>query len=127
MKRVAALLLIPAVAACATTTQPYAPVRDLRYSAVGEQPFWLLAIGDDRIVLRLGEAGEEGVWPRTLPRTMDNVRRWESGEGTNVISIEARPGPCTGSGGRQFEDNVTVRLSGRELTGCGGRLIGERS
>jgi len=127
MKPFALPLGLALLAGCTNTPQPYAPVRDLRYSAVGEQPFWLLAIGDDRILLRLGEAGGEAIWPRTLPRTVDNVRRWESGEGTNVIAIEARPGPCTGSGGRQFEDNVIVRLSGRELTGCGGRLIGERN
>ena len=30
-------------------------------------------------------------YPRVLPREVDGARRWESGEGTQVIAIEARP------------------------------------
>ena len=115
-------------AGCSTAPQPYNPVQHVFYSALGEDPFWMVAIGDDRIVLRLG--GENGaaapadlVWPRTLPRTIDGARIWESGEGTAVIAIESRPGPCADSRGRSYEDQVRVRLSGRELTGCGGRLF----
>ena len=127
------LLLLPLVLAsgCETYSHPYAPVETVRYSALGEHPFWLLAIGDDRIVLRLGRDGadagdprQEAVWPRTLPRTVDGVRTWTSGDGTNVISVEARDGPCSDSGDRRYEDHVRVRLSGRELIGCGGRMLG---
>ena len=76
-------------------------------------------------MLRQGE--EDGaVWPRTLPRIVDGVRSWESGDGTAVISVEAAPGPCEDPSGRRFEDHVRIRLSGRELTGCGGRLVDER-
>lgn len=128
------LLLAPLalLAACQTYGEPYAPVESVRYSAIGHDPFWLLTIGDDRIVFRLGhDRGEEAeeyddaVFPRTLPRTVDGVRTWDSGDGTAVITVEARRGPCTGSGGRQYQDRVRVRLSGRELTGCGGRPIVE--
>ena len=124
----AALLLL---AACQTSSrEPYAPVRDVRYQALGSEPFWVLTIGDDIIELDAGlnrEGVEEGgpaTWPRTLPRTVDGVRTWESGDGTSVISIEARPGPCTTEGQEIYEDQVRIRLSGRELNGCGGRLIG---
>ncbi len=122
------LLLLPFLAGC-TAREPYAPVRDMSYSAIGENPFWMVAIGDDRIVLSFGP-GEDGrdelrghSWPRVLPRTVDGITRWESGTGTAVIGIEARPGPCTLARGRRYEDSVRVRLSGRELTGCGGRLL----
>ncbi len=50
------------------------------------------------------------------------MKRWESGSGTEVITVEARPGPCT-TGGRDFEDKVIVALSGRSFEGCGGRQI----
>jgi uncharacterized membrane protein len=121
------LLILPLFLAggCETTPRPYAPVDNVRYSALGENPFWLLAIGDDRIVLRQSpEEGDnsEAVWPRTLPRTVDGKRFWESGDGTQVITIETSPGPCADSRGRNYEDHVRVRLSGRELNGCGGRL-----
>lgn len=130
MSRRALLLLAPLLltAGCATTPRAYDPVRHVYYSALGETPFWMVAIGDDRIVLRLtGENGaaalEDQIWPRTLPRIVDGGRIWESGEGTRVIAIESHPGPCTNSRGQRYEDNVRVRLSGRELTGCGGRLF----
>jgi uncharacterized membrane protein len=130
MSRRALLLLAPVLLAggCASTQRAYNPVRQVHYSAIGETPFWMVAIGDDRIVLRLsGENGaaapEDLVWPRTLPRIVDGGRIWESGEGTRMITIESRPGPCTDSRGMRYEDHVRVRLSGRELTGCGGRLF----
>jgi hypothetical protein len=46
------------------------------------------------------------------------VRRWQSGD----ILIEARPGPCT-AGVLAFTDRVRVVHHGRELSGCGGRLL----
>ncbi len=111
-----------------------APVRDVRYAAIGHDPFWSMAIGDDRIVLTLGDQGGRAdgalnsyAFPRVLPRTADGVRIWQSGEGTSVLTAEARPGPCTGSGGLRYADQVRVRLSGRELTGCGGRMLEGRS
>ena len=127
MKAVLPALPLLLLVACEThRSAPYAPVENVRYSAIGEAPFWMVTIGDDRIVLRIGnETGErqEAVWPRTLPRTVDGARLWQSGEGTQVIGIEAREGPCEGSRGQVYEDRVRVRLSGRELTGCGGRLV----
>jgi len=130
MKRNLLFLPLLLLAGCQTSSRPYAPVENVRYSAIGHQPFWMVTIGDDRIVLRLGhDGGEEAgeyddlAWPRTLPRTEDGVTSWQSGDGTAVIAIEARPGPCEGAGGRVYEDRVRVRLSGRELDGCGGRPV----
>lgn len=134
MTRILFLAPVLLLAACAARPQVYSPVGNVHYSALGHDPFWMLSIGDDRIVLRLGhdggaEAGEydDVVYPRTLPRIDGGFRTWESGDGgTGVIMVQARPGPCTGSGGRLYEDHVRVSLSGRELSGCGGRLIEER-
>jgi uncharacterized membrane protein len=128
MKHILPLLAVALLAGCATAPRPYSPVEDVSYSAVGHDPFWSLAIGDDAIVLSLPPApGSREIlstrYPRVLPRTVDGIRRWESGEGTAVISVEARNGPCTGSRGIRYADTVRVRLSGRELEGCGGRLL----
>jgi uncharacterized membrane protein len=129
MSRNAWLLLAPLLPAggCASTPQAYNPVQHPFYSAIGENPFWMVAIGDDRIVLRLsgaeGAAPEELVWPRTLPRIAEGGRIWQSGEGSRVISIESRPETCTDSRGMRYQDHVRVRLSGRELNGCGGPLF----
>ena len=133
MRRSPISLCLLAVAACATQPGVYSPVGTVRYSALGHDPFWMVTIGDDRIVLALGDEGgrADGAvnsfsYPRTLPRTVGGVRTWQSGDGgTGVIGIEARRGPCSGSRGSVYEDHVRVRLSGRELTGCGGRLLEE--
>ena len=118
------------LAACAQHPRPYAPVENVRYSAIGYDPFWMVTIGDDDIVLTLApDPGTRGDrlnshrYPRTLPRTADGVRRWESGDGTAVISVEAAEQDCQGSGGRIYRDRVMVRLSGREPQGCGGPVL----
>ena len=127
-----ALFPLLLLAGCATPERPYAPVDQVEYSAVGADPFWMATIGDDVIVLTLGaEPGSRDrlrshEFPRVLPRVTGDVTRWESGEGTAVIAIEARPGPCTAPGGARYRDHVVVSLSGRQLTGCGGRLLGRR-
>ena len=125
------LLLAALLAGCATDAPPFSPVAQVAYSAVGQDPFWMVTIGDESIVLTLGAAGDEDgkarlsshEFPRVLPRTTDGGTRWQSGEGTAVITVEARPGPCTGSRGTRYRDSVTLSLSGRQLSGCGGRLL----
>lgn len=123
MNRLPVMFAFVAVAACATGQRPYAPVDNVRYQALGAEPFWYLAIGDDRIVLRSSDLDGEAVWPRTLPRTAGETRIWQSGNGAGAITIEARPGPCETEGEEIYADHVRVRLSGRELNGCGGRLL----
>ena len=133
MRRSLIFLPLLALAGCASEPRVYSPVGTVRYSALGHDPFWMVTIGDDRIVLTLGDEGgradgalDSFSYPRTLPRTVGDVRTWQSGDGgTAAIGIEARRGPCTGSGGSVYQDRVRVRLSGRELTGCGGRLLQE--
>ena len=121
-------LALLALAGCTSGAgeTPLNPVQNFQYGAMGHDPFWSVAIGDDRIVLTLGPEGGRADgelasydYPRALPREADGVRRWESGSGTQVIAIEARSGPCT-AGGWRYEDRVRVTLSGRMLEGCGG-------
>lgn len=127
----AALLPLVLIAGCASPAEEvYAPVKNYRYGAISHDPFWLVAIGDDRIVLTTGPSGGRADgelasydYPRVLPKELNGVRRWDSGEGTMAISIEARKGPCS-TGGRAYQDRVKVYLSGRTMDGCGGREVG---
>jgi uncharacterized membrane protein len=122
MKKTALLsLLLLATAGCAADRRPYAPVADPAYQAMGAEPFWMLTMGDDRIVLR--QAGQpDRTWPRTLPRSVDGVRTWTSDAAGGSITVDARPGPCAAENERIYEDDVLIRVGGRELRGCGGRL-----
>lgn len=128
------LLALPLLlgAGCTTASTPYAPVRDVAYQAMGSQPFWQLVIGDDAIVFRPVAGGGERRWPRVLPRTVDDVRTWQSGTGADGITITARPGPCADEPREghevRYEHFVTVRMGadGPELSGCGGRILNGR-
>ncbi|HEX8655229.1 MAG TPA: hypothetical protein VF693_08420 [Allosphingosinicella sp.] len=125
MKPLFLLPLLLAADGCAQT-RPYAPVPHPQYSAIGAEPFWLVSIGRDRIVLSFGRerGGVRGMsYRRTGARLEKGVRRWEGGDGTAAIGVEAWPRPCRGAGGAMYEDVVRVRLSGRELNGCGGRIL----
>jgi uncharacterized membrane protein len=128
------LLALPlfAAAGCATGSTPYAPVRDPVFQGTGSRPFWQVVIGDDAIVFRPVSGGGERRWPRVLPRTVDDVRTWQSGAGADGITVTARPGPCADEPreGHEvtYENHVTVRMGadGRELNGCGGRILSGR-
>ena len=131
MKRLLPLTLL-ALAGCSTMAgEAYSPVGDFEYGAMGHDPFWMVAIGSDQIVLTLGPPGGRAdgeltstSYPRVLPQVTNGVRRWESSAGTKVIAIDARPADCT-TGGRRYPDSVTVTLSGRVLKGCGGEELTE--
>ena len=137
MKRLALAFPLLIAAGCATSGRPYAPVSDVAYQAMGHDPFWMVAIGDDRIVLRKAGWREDAVHPRTLPRTVDGVTTWRAGGDHAAVVIEARPGPCTNRRGQVFEHQVRISLSGEqldppgrysdELTGCGGRMLERRA
>ena len=130
MKRLTPALLL-LLAACAPTPDVHGPVDHFEYGAISHDPFWLVSVGDDSIVLTMGPSGGSAdgeltttTFPRVLSKTSaDGSRTWESSDGTAVISLEARRGPCT-TGGRTYADRTRVRLSGRELKGCGGPETG---
>jgi hypothetical protein len=101
----------------------------IAYEAVGEHRAWRLTVGDDGVRLAFaGASARNGghVYPHVVAREFGSSRRWEAGAGVAVISVEARPGRCA-VGGLIYVDKVRIRLSGRELYGCGGsRLSGAR-
>jgi uncharacterized membrane protein len=120
MKRLVLALPLLLAAGCAAT-RPYAPVRDVAYQAIGANPFWTVAIGDDSIVLRT--AGGERRWPRVLPRHDGDIRVWLSGEGANNISVVASPIGCRAAGGQAYRDRVMVTAGDDTFGGCGGPLL----
>ena len=133
MKRLSFLGLLVLAGCAATGSEPINPVGHFEYGAMGHDPFWLVAIGDDRIILTLGPEGGRAdgelqtyQYPRSPLHEVGGLRRWASAEDGRSISIEARRAPCT-SADRSYPDTVTVRLDRRTLQGCGGRETGERN
>ena len=124
------LVALLVLAACAADrSRPLSLVRHPLYQAVGGPPGWTLAVGREEIVLRLapeagaGPGGAAMTWRYPSPRAglEGGVKRWEAGAGTRTIAVEARRSACA-NGAVRFEDEVRIRLGGRELTGCGGRI-----
>jgi uncharacterized membrane protein len=119
-----------ALAGCATA-EPAEEVPNRRaaaatQSAHGADPLWHLTIWPDRISLLVdtGGRGREADFQRASYANVretrsGGVRRWQAGRGTAVISVEIRDGPCVQSGW-DYRQVARVRLSGRELNGCGG-------
>jgi len=129
MKPAPVLASMLLLAGCQTALEPQAAAPETSYQAFGGEPFWNLTIDENLIVLDTGlnelDGPGQATWPRPPSRNVGGVRTWEAGDGgTSVISIEARPEPCITEGQEIYEDHVRVRLSGVELNGCGGRLIG---
>ena len=123
MRKLALLPPLLLAAGCATPPRPYAPARDVAYQAIGAEPFWVLTIGDDRIVLRSSSLEGERSWPRTLPRTVAGVRTWRSEHEGSAVTVESRPGPCETEGAEVYEHNVRVIVGDQALSGCGGRML----
>ena len=129
MKKLLTLTLLT-LAGCSTGGGVHAPVDHVDYNAISHDPFWLVSIGDDRIVLTMGPEGGRAdgelvdhQFPRVLPVTAaDGTRRWEAQNGAHIVSIEAKPGSCK-TGGRSYAEATHVRFNGRDMYGCGGREV----
>jgi heat shock protein HslJ len=87
------------------------------YRGVGTEPFWSITITPRTI--RLEEPGRPAVEVATprpaLPRWMGRI--YYAGR----LHVAIRRQMCSdGMSDRHYEDNVTVEVDGRRLTGCGG-------
>jgi uncharacterized membrane protein len=124
MKRLLAALLL--ASGCAASAPPpdsnEAAPRHL-FRGEGEDPYWVAMVDEREIVLYFGPGSESNQpafrYPGVRASTVDGVRRWEAGSGTAVIGIEAWDEACV-LRGYDYRERARVRLSGRELNGCGG-------
>ena len=101
---------------CATVRpEPTAPLP--AYQARGQEPGWLLTIGDGVLDYR-GDYGETRVRvPAPEPRTTFNGHRFE----TPRLVVDVTHGRCNDAmSGHGFADQVLVVADGREFRGCGG-------
>lgn len=89
------------------------------YLALGTEPFWSVEITDARIayndadnrVVRVANPGA---------RPSFNGRRYV----TPRITVDITATPCSdGMSDRRYADTVLVQVDGRDLRGCGGRLL----
>lgn len=116
-----AWLMFGFAAACTypamTSEAPSEPVRASSYTARGQEPGWLLTIGDTQIDYR-GDYGETRITvPRPEPRTTFNGHRYE----TARLVVDVTHSRCNDAmSGFGFADQVTVTADGKTFKGCGG-------
>ena len=130
MKQFPFLALALALGGCAGAgDRVYAPVGNFEYGAISHDPFWLVSIGDGQAVLTRGSPGGRAdgelasfAYRGLVPSYAGGIKRWQAGSGLDVITVEARQGPCT-TGGRRYADNVKLLVGARTMTGCGGREV----
>jgi len=140
MKLLPALILV-AASGCTdqSTTVPLSAVQEvepgfIQYMAMGAQPVWQVVVDREKITLTFDREGRGGpgstanyFYPLVTPRREGGTRIWETRNGTELLSIQARPEPCRDDQGAMLEDSVRVIVGARELTGCGGAILEERN
>lgn len=133
MKTSVLLILAGLASGCSVIAPPTPELpQGVLYGAISHDPFWIASVEPTRILLTMGPEGGRADGPvqsleyrGMVPSARAGLRRWQAGRGTQVIAIEARPGPCT-AGGRRYEDRATIYLGGRTMQGCGGRELAGR-
>ena len=118
MKRIAALLALASLAACAG--EPPVPASDPtneRYEALGQEPGWHVIIHNG-LIDYTGDYGEKKITvPRPEPRPSFNGRRYE----TKRLTIDVTYSRCNDAmSGFGYEHQVMVIADGKTFKGCGG-------
>jgi uncharacterized membrane protein len=87
------------------------------FTAVGQEPGWILRIYDDVIVYE-GDYGE-----RRITANTPEVEPFEGGRSytTRALAIEIREVPCTDvMSGAEYPETVSISEGGTSVQGCGG-------
>jgi uncharacterized membrane protein len=105
---------------CGGPVQGHARAR-ADYFAGGSEPFWSLDIADGRMTYRID--GEVIIvrTPASRSRRDGSLRVYE----TRNLTVSLANRHCEDEGARLYANSVSVRVRGRTVRGCGGRVIRE--
>jgi uncharacterized membrane protein len=98
--------------------------RGLMFRGVGQEPGWVVEIGEGRITLVTDYGSNEVVTPAPQP-VVDAASgtTWDVATEGNDVRIEFREEVCTDTmSGERFSMTVSVVLNGIRYDGCGRRL-----
>lgn len=116
-----AMLTIPLLASCQTMTDaPPMPEAVDKYVARGNEPGWILTM-DATTIDYQGDYGETKIKvPAAKGRPSFIGMRFV----TDRLTVDVTYSSCTDDmSGKRFADTVSVNADGKELKGCGGRVL----
>ncbi len=116
-----ALLAFPLLASCQTMTEtPPMPEATDKYIARGNEPGWIVTMDAISIDYQ-GDYGETKInVPAPQGRPSFNGMRYV----TDRITVDITYSSCTDDmSGKRFADTVSLVADGKELKGCGGRVL----
>jgi len=101
-----------------------AKLRGVAFRAIGQEPGWLLEITDGKKIMLSTDYGQTvSDYPYVDPIVYQEQRRTLYVIDEENIEIEIRGEACQDvMSGEEFAVSVTIRISGRELKGCGRAL-----
>lgn len=112
MKRLSAIALVAALAACAPVPGPPPPP----YHALGTEPFWNLLIDEHDIIF--AQPDQQPVsqpTPKVIVAFAGEIYR------TTRINVNIVHSKCSdGMSDRSYPDKVEVTVDGKQFNGCGG-------
>jgi heat shock protein HslJ len=115
------LLAFPLLASCQTMTDtPPIPNAAAKYVARGNEPGWIVTMDATSIDYE-GDYGETRInMPAPQGRPSFNGMRYV----TDRLTVDINYSSCTDDmSGKRFADTVSVVADGKELRGCGGRVL----
>lgn len=122
-KTVPALALFAAVTGCTTAdTRPQGPAEQpaATYMALGTEPGWTLEITPDR----LNYAGDYGETKIIVPNPGAQASTTGRSYATSRLTVAIIHTPCSdGMSDRRYADTVTIKADGKEVKGCGGKIL----
>lgn len=112
-------LLLTACISSPSPTSSYAKL-DADYAAFGNEPAWRLNMSHTKIIY-IGDYGEtEITLDKPDVQVTPNGRRYE----TKALTINIVHSPCNDSSVEpRYSDIVKIQIDGRELWGCGGKVL----
>ena len=120
-----ASIAIPLLASCQTMTDaPPVPQSADKYVARGNEPGWIVTMDATSIDYQ-GDYGETKIMvPAPQGRPSFNGMRYV----TDRLTVDITYSSCTDDmSGKRFADTVSVVADGKELMGCGGRVLPPKS
>lgn len=120
MRRSISVLALTFFTAACQTTEPRPPEPEVYFTAVGQEPGWIVRFDAEKIAFE-GDYGDTRITvPKPEGRASFNGMRYV----TDRLTVDVTHSTCADvMSGQRYAETVTVFADGKEYKGCGGRKL----